>query len=74
MHDRTVIAALLLLGAVLLAWRIHVLWGRADLRVIELQSAEQNWDEIDQHQAEQQENDRIADEAARKEASRSRSH
>jgi hypothetical protein len=52
-----VIAALLLLGAVFLACRIHVRWGSADQRAIELQADEDTWADIVEHEAEQREVD-----------------
>jgi hypothetical protein len=65
-----VVAALLLLGAVVVAYRIHVRWGAADQRAIELQSDEDIRGEIAEHEADLRERDQIAGKAAREQATR----
>ena len=65
-----VVAALLLLGAVFIAYRIHVRWGAADQRAIELQSDEDIRSEIVELETDQRERDEIAARAARERATR----
>ena len=64
------VAALLLLGAVFVAYRIHVRWGAADQRAIELQSDEHIRSEIVEHETDQRAIDEIAARAAREQATR----
>ena len=65
------VPALLLLLAVLAAYLVHVKWGKADQRSLEMQPEHDTWDDIADFEASDRDHDEIVSNAAREREKRS---